>query len=114
MKDLYTYVIGRIYDIDGKKEFKLVHPSGVSMPYYTHNPNSSTLRIGSTGCALYVVDMDNGVLKKQPDVHYEQLSLKNSLQLPLNHRLLIFYDRRSAWDIDINLVKQKQENLLRR
>lgn len=82
MKDLYTYVIGRIYDIDGKKEFKLVHPSGVSMPYYTHNPNSSTLRIGSTGCALYVVDMDNEVLKKQPDVHYEQNGTQpNSIKL---------------------------------
>lgn len=82
MKDLYTYVIGRIYDIDGKKEFKLVHPSGVSMPYYTHNPNSSTLRIGSTGCALYAVDMDNEVLKKQPDIHYEQNGIQpNTIKL---------------------------------
>lgn len=73
IKEKYTYVIGGMYgsQADGKK-FGLVHPSGTDRPYFTHNPNSSTLRIGNSYAALYVIDFDKGILRKQPDPHYEQ------------------------------------------
>ncbi len=74
MSDLYTYVIGGMFQSETRKdrlEFHLIKPSGSKYPYYTNNRNSSILRVGNQNNAIYMLDLKEGVLRKQPDSHYE-------------------------------------------
>lgn len=74
MDNLIYYVAGVEVPLPGRgkdKEFKLIHPSANEHPYITNNPNSSALRGCGYSAALYRVNLENNVLTKQLDKHYE-------------------------------------------
>lgn len=69
------YVAGRMFhSADGHDRFNLMRPSNNSLPYYTRNSDSRTMRmLAENGSGLYEVDFKN---KKFTNIHDSGYTLR--------------------------------------
>ena len=68
-----TYFCAGLFveDKDGNKEFCLMRQSKSDHPYISMDKDSHALRLCGNTSALYLIDLDDKVLRNMNDIHYK-------------------------------------------